>query len=82
MNSSRTNSILTTTRAALAIAGLAALGSISLASGCSEDGPIEQAGDRAQEAVEDAADWTGDVIEDAGDAIDNVIDDGTDGLNG
>lgn len=58
------------------ILGLAAalgLGAGGLAlTGCGNDSPAENAGEKVEDAVDDAVDAAGDVVDDAGDAVDEA----------
>ena len=46
------------------------VGAVSMAAGC-EEGPLERAGERADEAAEDAAETVEDAADEAEDAIDD-----------
>lgn len=60
----------------LHILGIAALGiGVASATGCENDGPMENAGEAVDEAADDAAD----AVDDAADNIDDAVDDATDG---
>lgn len=52
----------------LAVFGVTAL------SGCDNDGPMENAGERADDAYENTKDSVEDAADDAGDAIDDATD--------
>jgi len=60
----------------LAFLGVTALGlGVASATGCEDDGPMENAG----ESVDDAADDAADAVDDAADNVDDAVDDATDG---
>ena len=56
---------------------LSASGSLT---GC-EEGPLEQAGERADDAAEDAAEAVEEATEDAADAVDDAADDAEDAVD-
>lgn len=59
------------------ILGLAAalgLGTCGMAlTGCGNDSPAENAGEKIEDAVDDAGDAAGDALDDAGDAVDEAV---------
>ncbi len=53
---------------------LTMLGACFLATGCSDEGPAEEAGEKIDQAMEDTGEAVDDAADDLGDAVDDAAD--------